>query len=79
MIETSSENLSDEDSKTKIRFGVVLKRRRAYYVVNIVLPVSKATGPLLQFSTRYYDTSFVFYSILRERSSKLTGIKHLIE
>ncbi|KAK3780354.1 hypothetical protein RRG08_022776 [Elysia crispata] len=39
VIETSSENLSDEDSKTKIRFGVVLKRRRAYYVVNIVMPL----------------------------------------
>ncbi|GFS17531.1 neuronal acetylcholine receptor subunit alpha-2 [Elysia marginata] len=38
IVDTSSENLSDEDSKTKIRFGLVLKRRRAYYVVNIIMP-----------------------------------------
>ncbi|RUS87280.1 hypothetical protein EGW08_004960, partial [Elysia chlorotica] len=39
IVETSSENLSDEDFKTMIRFGLILKRRRAYYVVNIVMPV----------------------------------------
>lgn len=39
IVETSSENLSDEDSKTKIRFGLILRRRRAYYVVNIIMPV----------------------------------------
>ncbi|KAK3780877.1 hypothetical protein RRG08_052036 [Elysia crispata] len=40
LIDTYSENLSNEDGKTKIRFSLLLKRRRTYYVVNILLPVA---------------------------------------
>ncbi|GFS03113.1 neuronal acetylcholine receptor subunit alpha-3 [Elysia marginata] len=37
--DTYAENLNKDDGKTKIRFSLLLKRRRTYYVVNILLPV----------------------------------------
>jgi len=36
---TSSENVATTDSRSKIRFNLLLKRRTTFYVVNIVLPV----------------------------------------